>query len=405
MNPINQPFTLPCGEVLKNRMAKAALTERLADPSHLPNELHLKLYETWAKGGAGMLLSGNIMIDERYMESSGNISAHHLSPEEPFKKWTKTVTDYGNHFWAQLNHPGRQATIFSTLKPVSASDVQLKKNGLFAKPRPLTELEIEEVIKRFVQTAAFCRRVGFTGVQFHAAHGYLFNQFLSPRTNKRTDQWGGSIQNRARLLLSVVKQTRKSVGHEFPLSVKLNSADFQRGGFDESDALFVIKELEKLGIDLLEISGGTYEEVTFFTQKNLKQSTKEREAYFLDFAKEVRKESTIPLMVTGGFRSFEFCNNVLNNKELDVIGFGRPFLLHNDFAAGFLNGSLKKVEDPNIKSPLASYYDIAVSGFYDYQIEQLARGEKVDISYKGWKGIGRITRKELWKGVKNKVNI
>ena len=385
-------------------MAKAALTERLGDTSHLPNKKHLQLYETWAKGGAAMLLSGNILIDERYLEAGGNVVAHALSPEEPFKKWTKVVTQTNTHFWAQLNHAGRQASIFSTTKPVSASDVQLKKNGLFAKPRPLTELEIEEVINRFVKTAFFCRRVGFTGVQFHAAHGYLLSQFLSPKTNKRTDKWGGSIENRARLLLMIVNQTRKVVGHEFPISVKLNSADFQRGGFDENDALYVIKELENSGLDLLEISGGTYEDVTFFTQKGLKQSTKEREAYFLDFAKTVRTSCQIPIMVTGGFRTLAFCNKVLENKELDIVGFGRPFLLHDNFAAGFLDGSLEKVEDPIIKTSLKAYYDIGVAGFYDYQIEQIATGKKIDLKYSGNKGLLRFTKNELWKGIKNRVH-
>ncbi len=405
MTFINEPFKLPCGEILKNRMAKAALTERLADPSHLPNEKHIQLYKTWAKGGAGMLLSGNILIDERYLESAGNVVAHGLSPEDPFKKWTKTVTDTNTHFWAQLNHAGRQSTIFSTRRPVSASDVQLKKMGLFAKPRPLLEPEIEDIINRFVKTTVFCRRVGFTGVQFHAAHGYLLSQFLSPKTNLRTDKWGGTIENRARLLLDTVAKARKAIGHEFPISVKLNSADFQKGGFEEQDALYVIKELEKRGVDLLEISGGTYEEVTFFTQKGVKKSTQEREAYFLDFAKDVRRESQIPIMVTGGFRTLEFCNKVLENKELDIVGFGRPFLLHENFAAGFLDGSLEKVVDPTIKAPIKAYYDTAVAGFYDYQIERLANGKALNLKYSGGRSTLRFTKNEMWKGLKNKINM
>ena len=380
MSAINESYQLPCGETLPNRMAKAALTERLTDPSFLPNEKHCQLYKTWASGGAGMLLSGNILIDKRYLESSGNVVVEGSAPEAPFKKWTTMVTDTNTHFWAQLNHAGRQANIFSTLKPVSASDVKLKKMGLFAKPRPLTESEILDIINRFVKTALFCQKVGFTGVQFHAAHGYLLSQFLSPKTNKRTDKWGRTIANRARILLDTVAQTRKAVGPAFPISVKLNSADFQRGGFEEADALFVIKELENRGLDLLEISGGTYEEVTFFTKKGIKQSTKEREAYFLDFAKEVRKQSKISIMVTRGFRTLNFCNKVLGNKELDIVGFGRPFLIHDNFAAGFLDGSLTKVTDPNIKSPIKSYFDTAVAGFYDYQIERIATGQKIDLN-------------------------
>ena len=402
MAAINESFQLPCGATLQNRIAKAALTERLTDPSLLPNEKHCQLYKTWAEGGAGLLLSGNILIDRRYLESSGNVVVGSNTPAAPFKKWTKTVTDTNTHFWAQINHAGRQSNIFSTLKPVSASDVQLKKMGLFAKPRPLTDSEILEVTDRFVQTAVFCQQVGFTGVQFHAAHGYLLSQFLSPKTNRRTDRWGGNIENRARLLLNIVQQTRKAVGATFPISVKLNSADFQRGGFEEQDALFVIKELENRGLDLLEISGGTYEEVTFFTKKGIKQSTKDREAYFLDFAKDVRKQSATPIMVTGGFRTLDFCNKVLADKELDIVGFGRPFLIVDNFATGFLDGSLAQVADPIINSPIKNYFDTAVAGFYDYQIERIATGQKIDLNYKGWQGTWRMTKNEMWKGLKNR---
>ena len=399
---LQQPFTLPCGEQLSNRMAKAAMTERLADPSHLPNEGHEQLYRTWAKDGAGLLISGNIMVDERYLEAAGNVVAHGLSPEEPFKKWTKVVTDEQVHFWAQLNHAGRQATIFSTWQPVSASDVPLKKNYLFATPRPMTEADIEEVIERFVKSATFCRRVGFTGVQLHAAHGYLFNQFLSPRTNRRTDRWGGKLENRARLLLTVVEKCRKALGHEFPLSVKLNSADFLRGGFGESDALWVIQQLADRGVDLLEISGGTYEQLEFFTKTLEKESSRQREAYFLDFAQQVRTVSTIPLMVTGGFRSRDFCNQVLADNELDIVGFGRPFLLHDHFARGFLDGTLDRVADPDIQTS-DRFYDMAVAGFYDYQIARLAEGKPLDLSYSGWRGALRLSKNEFWKGLKNKV--
>jgi len=402
MAAINDTFQLPCGAVLQNRMAKAALTERLTGPNFLPNEKHHQLYKTWASGGAGMLLSGNILIDRRYLESSGNVVVEANTAATPFKKWTKTVTATNTHFWAQINHAGRQSNIFSTWQPVAPSAVQLKKMGLFGKPRALTDSEILDIKERFVQTAAFCQRVGFTGVQFHAAHGYLLSQFLSPKTNKRTDKWGGVVANRARLLLEIVEETRKVVGPNFPVSVKLNSADFQRGGFEEADALFVIQELTNRGIDLLEISGGTYEEVTFFTKKGIKQSTKEREAYFLDFAKEIRKKSRVPIMVTGGFRTLDFCNKVLNNKELDIIGFGRPFLIHDHFAKGFLEGSLAKVVDPEIKMSIKSYFDAAVAGFYDYQIAQIAEGKKIDLKYKGWQAVLRFTKNELVQGIRNK---
>ena len=397
---INTPFTLPCGAILANRVAKAALTERLAKSNHLPNALHQTLYDHWADYGAGLLISGNILVDKRYLESTGNIVIEHYTKEEPFKKWIAAITQKGNHFWAQLSHAGRQSSIFSTRKPVSASDIQLKKMGLFAKPKALSGEGIEDVIQRFVFAASFCQRVGFTGVQFHAAHGYLISQFLSPKTNKRTDEWGGTIENRARLLFDVIDKTRKEVGNDYPISVKLNSADFQRGGFNEEDSKYVIKGLEERGIDLLEISGGTYEKSAMFGE-GLKQSTKRREAYFIDFAKEVKGICNTPIMVTGGFRSLDFCNDALKNGELDIVGFGRPFLIREDFPMGFIEGKYQKVNDPKISILDKNNADAAEAGFYDLQIKNLAKNKGLDHNYSGLRLAGHIGLLEMRQGLRN----
>ena len=228
--PLRQPFILPSGVVLANRVVKAAITERLAGADHLPNDLHYRLYQRWAKHGSGLLISGNIMVDRRFLESGGNLVLEEGQPIQPFQDWTRTVQEQGIPLWAQINHPGRQATVFSTLKPWAPSAIGLKKLGLFARPKAMTEPEIREVISRFARTAALCREAGFSGVQIHAAHGYLISQWLSPYTNRRQDEWGGDKERRARFLLEIVRTVRASVGSDFPVSVKINSADFQRGG-------------------------------------------------------------------------------------------------------------------------------------------------------------------------------
>jgi 2,4-dienoyl-CoA reductase-like NADH-dependent reductase (Old Yellow Enzyme family) len=248
--------------------------------------------------------------------------------------------------------------------------------GLFSKPKALTELEINDIISRFVSAAVFCKNVGFTGVQFHAAHGYLLSQFLSPNINLRQDDYGGSVANRARLLLTIIEQARKSLGPEFPISVKLNSADFQRGGFSEEDAEYVILELERRGVDLLEISGGTYEQSAMLGV-GMKESTRSREAYFLDFAKKIRAKCKMPLMVTGGFRTLAVCQEALENDDVDIIGFGRPFLVQEDFPKGFLNGTLDRVVDPTIKVLDKKNTDATEAGYYDILIERLARGQSI----------------------------
>ncbi|MDF1696709.1 MAG: NADH:flavin oxidoreductase/NADH oxidase family protein [Saprospiraceae bacterium] len=396
--PILQEFTLPCGAVLKNRICKAAMTERLADKNqHATSEL-IHLYDHWASNGTGLLISGNIHIDKRYKEASANVVVEDESGLSMLSKMTEAGTQQNTHFWAQISHGGRQSNIFSTFKPIAPSAVQLKRLMLFAKPKAMSIEQIKDVEDRFVNTAILCKKAGFTGVQVHSAHGYLLSQFLSPRTNLRQDEYGGSIENRSRLLTDIVIRLRKELGADYPISVKINSADFQRGGFNEEDSLIVIKKLEKLGIDLLEISGGTYENVTFLTERYKKESTRKREAYFLDFARKIRKRSTIPLMITGGFRSLVFCNEVLSNKELDIIGFARPYLNQMDFPKEFLSTSDNRVPDAKFNFKINALRDFAEAAYYDYQIHQIAKGKPFNFKYNPYLAVLRMTKNEMVKG-------
>ena len=389
---------LPCGAILKNRIAKAAMTERLANINNTSNSKLSNLYSKWAQSGAGLLISGNIMVDKRFKESAGNIVIEDESGLEALKDLTIAGTKEDCHLWAQISHAGRQSTIFSTFRPIAPSAVQLKKLMLFAKPRAMTILEIEDVIQRFVTTAVICKKAGFTGVQIHSAHGYLLSQFLSPITNLRTDEYGGSIENRSRVLFEIIKRTRIAVGANFPISVKLNSADFQRGGFNEEDALYVIERLQELKIDLLEISGGTYENIVFLTKRNERESTRKREAYFMEFAEKIRSVTDIPLMVTGGFRTIDFCEKVIENNELEVIGFARPFLVDETFPSSFVNREHEKIEDANFNFKIKKMADMAEAGFYDYQIHQIAKDKPLKPNYNPYLATFRLTKNELIKG-------
>jgi len=336
---MQEPLKLPCGAILKNRMAKAAMTEGLASSAgHATPELK-RLYQVWNQSGCGMLLTGNVHIDEDHLERPGNVlvdSKNNKDPKamEALQEWTQAATQNDVHLWAQISHAGRQTRNDVNPNPKSPSDVQLKvPGGKFNKPTPMTAAEIQAVKEGFVNAAVTCQKTGFTGVQVHAAHGYLLSQFLSPRSNLRTDDYGGSLENRARLLLEIVRDIRQQVGPKFPISVKINSADFQKGGFNFSESLQVANWLQEAGIDLLEISGGNYEQASMMDidgllepveEQNVKQSTKEREAYFLDFAAAMQETVTIPLMVTGGFRSKRAIEAALASKNVDLIGLGRP---------------------------------------------------------------------------------
>lgn len=312
------------------------MTEGLADIyGHATGDLD-RLYLAWSDGGAGMLLSGNIQIDGDHLERPGNVIIDR-EPDDDAKRalshWASAATRNGNHFWAQLSHAGRQTQKLVNPHPKAPSAVKVGlPGGQFGQPVALTEEEILNLIGRFGTAARICKEVGFTGVQIHAAHGYLLSQFLSPRSNQRNDRWGGSLENRARMLLFIVNTVRTVVGPNFPISVKLNSADFQRGGFDFEDSLQVAKWLEQAGVDLLEISGGSYEQPKMMDMEGLEEaapqnvaaSTLAREAYFVDFAKAMRAEIKMPLMVTGGFRSRLAMEQAVRQGAADVIGLGRP---------------------------------------------------------------------------------
>ena len=335
---LKSKLILPCGKTLKNRICKSALTERIAEGSNLVNQKHLNLYEKWAEGNVGTVLTGNVQVDKRYLESAGNVAiekSNYKDQIELLKKWTEVGTKNNTNLWMQISHAGRQTPGDLNMKPVAPSDVGLKIPGKkYGTPKPLTNEEIEDVIERFIFTAKVAHDTGFTGIQIHSAHGYLMSEFLSPDINKRNDEWGGSLENRSRILLRIINGCRKALGDNYPISVKLNSADFQKGGFSAEDSSKVASMLSEAKIDLLEISGGTYEQPRLLGLDTVsinpkrseirKESTIAREAYFLAYTEEIKKVIDIPLMVTGGFRSRLAMETAINQGACEIVGIGRP---------------------------------------------------------------------------------
>jgi 2,4-dienoyl-CoA reductase-like NADH-dependent reductase (Old Yellow Enzyme family) len=265
-------------------------------------------------------------------------------------RWAKAGTSGGNHLWMQINHPGRQSPRYVTREPLAPSAEQLGLLGNFGKPRALTEPEILDLIQRFAQVSVIARDCGFTGVQIHAAHGYLLSCFLSPVTNRRTDAWGGPLENRARMLIETLRATRRAVGADFPISIKLNSDDFRKGGFTNDECVQVVRWLNDESVDLLELSGGNYEQPALLghqgdatTAAPKRESTRRREAYFLDYAEHVRAVAKMPLMVTGGFRTREAMESAIGDGACDVIGLARPLCTHTDVAGALLRGETREL--------------------------------------------------------------
>lgn len=309
------PLTLPNGSILPNRLAKAAMEENMADVGQVPGPALHRLYQLWAQGGVGLIITGNVMIDGRAMTGPGGVVLEVNTPLAPFKAWARAARQNGAQVWMQISHPGRQvmANMEGEVWAPSAVPVEMGKySKLFTQPTAMSQEQIDEVIERFAATAYAAEKAGFTGVEIHAAHGYLLSQFLSPLTNKRNDQWGGSLANRARLLLDVVRTVRECVSPGFCVAIKLNSADFQRGGFSEEDAKQVILLLNELPIDLIELSGGSYESPAM--QGSVADGrTLAREAYFLEFAQELATIALMPVMTTGGIARKSVAQQVLDS--------------------------------------------------------------------------------------------
>jgi len=346
----SQSLTLPCGAVLPNRLSKAAMTEGLATAEGIPTAELARLYGLWSDGGAGMLLSGNIIIDKDHLERPGNVVIDRppsRQMRDALARWAADATRNGNQFWAQISHAGRQTQKLVNKNPKAPSAIKLGlPGGQFGEPVALMIDEIHDIVQRFGVCAAAVKEAGFTGVQIHAAHGYLLSQFLSPRSNQRIDVYGGDLANRARALLEVVASVRAAVGPDFPVAVKLNSADFQKGGFAFEESLQVAQWLQEASIDLIEISGGTYEQPKLLglagmeeeEKQNVAQSTLMREAYFVDFAVAMREKVSVPLMVTGGFRQRAAMEQAIESGTADVIGLGRPMCVMTDAPNQLLNG-------------------------------------------------------------------
>lgn len=354
---LEQPLDLPCGARLPNRLCKAAMTEQLAGPENHADGRHATLYKAWAGSGCGLLLTGNVLVDRMCLESPGNVAIVGAQPPEhlaALRAMSAAGKSQGAAVWMQISHAGRQTPKIVNPEPVSASDIQLDLPGAqFGKPRAMTGEEITRTIAAFAHAAKTAQETGFDGVQVHGAHGYLISQFLSPRSNLRTDEWGGSLENRARFLLETVDAVRAAVGPGFAVGVKLNSADFQQGGFSFEECMQVVDWLNDKSVDLLEISGGNYEQpkllgiegIQAAEAQPVRESSKAREAYFVDYAAMVRERAKMPVMATGGFRSKLAMEETVSGNMADMIGIGAPLCSDPEGAAKLLSGEIDRLEN------------------------------------------------------------
>ena len=374
MSVLARPYTLRRGGAVPNRIVKSAMAEGLGDRSNHATAEHARLYARWAQGGAGLIITGNVMVSKSALAEPGNVVFDGSHPMAPLVAWAASATSAGGHAWVQINHPGRQVPRTMGVETVAPSAVPLEFGSAFRTPRALSDAEIQTIIGQFANAAGIAQDAGFTGVQIHAAHGYLVSQFLSPHTNRRTDAWGGDAARRRLFLLEIVRAIRARVGDSFPIGVKLNSADFQRGGFTEAESMQVVKALEEEGIDLLEISGGTYERPVMFSASS--DRTSSREAFFLDYAEKVRKRTSLPILVTGGFRSGAAMTAAVRSGAIDFAGMARPLAVEPDLPGRLVLDPMTKAKTIRVRTGIAALDGMLVGIWYGEQLRRMGRGMK-----------------------------
>lgn len=342
---IFDPITV-CNLELQNRFVRSATHEFLAEEDGTPTSRLGDLYEELAKNDVGLIITGYSYVLPGGQSDIYQQGIYDDRFIEPYRKITERVHRYKSKIVLQIVHGGRQANI-SDEYPVPMAPSEVKDSHSAVVPREMTEQEIQEIIEAFTKAAIRAQKAGFDGVQLHCAHGFLLSNFISPYTNRRADRWGGSIENRTRIVTKIVRCIKEETGNSFPVLVKLNSTDgFQPGcskaekGLDISQAVEIAKLLEKAGVCAIEVSGGIGEAggVTIRTAIN----SPAKEAYFRDCSKEIKNAVSIPVILVGGIRSLSVINYLLENGFADMISMSRVFISEPDIVLKFKSGEVKK---------------------------------------------------------------
>ena len=385
-NLLFTPITLPNGTTIKNRFFKSAMSEGMGTRDFQPKKNIATLYKRWAEGGTGLIITGNIMVDPKGTAEPGNIVFDKNSNMEILKDWAKQGQQHGAKIMVQLNHPGKQVPKTIAKETVAPSTIPLGNglNKLFSTPRALTTSEVEELVQKFVTSAKVAKEAGFSGVQIHAAHGYLISQFLSPHDNRRTDKYGGSLENRMRFLKEIYLGMREELGKDFTIGIKINFTDFKEDGLTEEDSLKTIIELANLGLDFVEISGGTYERPAMMgaTSKSTNQ------VFFAEYSKKLKQKIEIPVVVTGGIRSINAMNTLLNDNTTDFIGIARPLTIDPNIPNKIKQGTYTIVETTRVSTGVKKLDKIfgSLLGIVYYQVlmQNIAKGKEPKATKNAW---------------------
>ncbi len=366
-NVLGRPLELPCGVVLKNRLTKSAMSDSLGDGKGNATEAQARLYERWAEGGAALSLIGEVQGDPRYPEKPGNLVLGPDTDLMALRSLARRGSTDGAHIWPQLGHAGALSHLpISQPKGPSSLDIEgLQCAGMASE-------DIGELPGIYARAALIAKSAGFGGVQIHAGHGFLLSQFLSPLFNRRTDEYGGSIEARFRIVREVIAAVRQAVGASFPIAIKINSTDKLEGGLTEDEAMEVARILDQTSIDLIDISGGTY----FPGAAASSDSTSGSGPYFLDFARRAKKATAIPVMATGGFKTRQQAVDAVESGAVDMVSVGRAMALNPHLARDWLSVDGGDPEFPKFHTPPPG----GVTAWYTMRLTALAEDSEDEFS-------------------------
>lgn len=360
---LEQPLELPCGAILKNRLTKSAMSDSLGDGMGDPTEAQIRLYERWAEGGMALSLIGEVQGDCRYPEKPGNLVLGPKSNQKLLRSLASRGHVQGAHLWPQLGHAGALSHLpISSPKGPSPLNIKgLQCDGMSVE-------DIQALPEIYSEAAVLAKSVGFSGVQIHAGHGFLFNQFISPLFNHRTDQYGGSVEARFNAVHKVIDEVRRAVGPAFPIGIKINSTDNLEGGITNENALEVVRILSQTSIDLIDVSGGTY----FPGAKASSDSASDGAPYFIDFARRAKEVTNIPIMATGGFEKRDQAIEAVANGAVDMVSLARAAVLNPRLAETWLSEKGGDPEFPIFDSPPRG----GVTAWYTMRITALGEGRE-----------------------------
>lgn len=330
------------GMEIKNRFVRSATWEGMADDQGHPTERLLQYYEELAKGGAGLIITGYAYVLEEEKPSPKMLGIYNDAFISEYQVLTDLVHRYGSKIAMQIAYGGTQTTYQTENRIIwGPSNVAEKETGVIA--QEMSKEDINTLIKAFGKAAARAKAANFDAVQIHAAHGYLLSQFLTPYHNRRKDEYGGSIANRARIIFAVYDEIRSAVGPDFPVLIKINCADFIDNGLTFAECLYVCKELSRKGIDAIEVSGGikAAKELSFYRKKI---NSPEKEAYFKQEAAAIAAEVNTPVILVGGLRSLEVIEEIAATTKISMFALSRPLIAEPDLIKRWQAGERQKAK-------------------------------------------------------------